>query len=159
MIKPVGYPARWPLTLSVSLLAAMVLLHLTGCSQKTVRVTGVVWRVTGNQMPSPDLPAPMYGGYRTHVYFFAPTHARNARRAGPPGFFQSIGTPSVAKAATDDQGRFRVRLPAGSYSVLIGRDSLFYTNIVDGDGILNPLVISGKGRRRIELKADWDARY
>jgi hypothetical protein len=65
----------------------------------------------------------------------------------------------VAKASTDARGRFRVRLAPGRYSVFIGRDSLFYANILDGEGILNPVVIGRDAKRNIELKADWDARY
>ena len=145
--------------LSILLVAPMSLLQLAGCSQKTVGVSGVVWRVTGNQMPSPDMPMPSYGGFATQVYFFSPTAQRDARRAGTGGFYANIPSMLVARASTDAQGRFRVRLAPGRYSVFIGRDSLFYANILDGDGILNPVVIGREAKRNIELKADWDARY
>lgn len=122
-------------------------------------VSGVVWRVSGNQMPSPDMPTPSYGGYATVVYFFSPTPQRDARRAGPDGFYANIPSPLAAEASTDARGRFRVRLAPGRYSVFIGRDSLYYASILDGEGVLNPVVIGPDGKRHIELKADWDARY
>lgn len=159
MYKPGRHSTRWLRSLSALLTAVLLLLHLAGCSQKTVRVSGVVWRITGNQMPSPDMPTPSYGGYATQVYFFSPTALRDARRAGPGGFYAIIPSPLLAKASTDAKGRFRIRLAPGRYSVFIGRDSLFYANILDGEGVLNPVDIGRAGKQYIELKADWDARY
>jgi hypothetical protein len=159
MSKPGRLSARWIQSLSVLMIATMSLLQLAGCSRKTVRVSGVVWRVTGNQMPSPDMPTPSYGGYATQVFFFSPTNLRDARRVGQQGFYAYIPSSLAAKASTDAEGRFRVRLTPGRYSVFIGKDSLFYANILDGEGYLNPVLIGRDGKRRIELKADWDARY
>lgn len=159
MSKHGRHSARWFLSLSAPMIAAVILLQLAGCSQKTVSVSGVVWRITGNQMPSPDMPTPSYGGYATQIFFFSPTNLREARRAGSGGFFANIPSTLVAKASTDAQGRFRIRLAPGRYSVFIGKDSLLYANILDGEGFLNPVVIGRGGKHRIELKADWDARY
>lgn len=159
MSKPGRLSARWIQSLSALMIAALSLFLIAGCSRKTVRVSGVVWRVTGNQMPSPDMPTPSYGGYATQVYFYSPTNQRDVRRAGRQGFYAYIPSSLVAKASTDAAGRFRVRLTPGRYSVFIGKDSLFYANILDGEGFLHPLVIARDGKRHIELKADWDARY
>lgn len=141
------------------LLSCIALFLLPACAQKTIRLTGVVWRVEGNQMPSPDMPEASYAGYATQVYFFAPTARKDARRAGPGGFYTNIPSPLIAKTETDAKGRFRIRLAPGRYSVFIGKDSLYYANILDGDGFLNPIVVAKDGKRGIELKADWDARY
>lgn len=141
------------------LLAGCLLLLLPGCAQRTVRVTGTVIRVSGNQMPSPDLPDPDYGGYATVVHFYLPATRLDARPTGPTGFFNRVGTPLAARVATDDKGRFRLRLAPGRYSVFIAKDSLLYANIFDGAGILNPVDITPKGRTTLRLKADWDARY
>jgi hypothetical protein len=154
--SPATIPSRW---LPAILMSCITLTLLSGCSPKTIRLTGVVWRVSGNQMPSPDMPTPSFAGYATRVYFFAPTRLKDARRAGPGGFYSNIPSPLVAQATTDAKGRFRIRLAPGRYSMFIGKDSLYYANIFDGDGFLNPVVIARDGKRRIELKADWDARY
>jgi len=156
----IGYP---PLRLKAppgwSLLAGCLLFLLPGCAQRTVRVTGTVIRVAGNQMPSPDLPDPDYGGYATAVLFYRPATRQDAHRAGPAGFFDRVGTPLAARVATDGQGRFRLRIAPGRYSVFIAKDSLLYANVFDGEGILNPVDVAPRGRTTLRLKADWDARY
>lgn len=134
-------------------------LFFSGCSIRQILLVGHISRVTGNQMPSPDLPPLSYAGYPTNVYFFKPISPQDARRMSVPGFFDRIGQPLVARVATDERGLFRLRLPPGRYSVLIGKDSLFYTNIIDGDGFLNPIVVASGRRMRLELKADWGANY
>lgn len=146
-------PSGW------SLLAGCLLFLLPGCAQRNVRVTGTVIRLAGNQMPSPDQPDPGHGGFATEVRFHLPASRQDARRAGPAGFYHHIATPLAARVATDAQGRFRLRIAPGRYSVFIAKDSLLYANIFDGEGVLNPVDIAPGRRTTLRLKADWDARY
>lgn len=134
-------------------------LSVVGCSRDSVKVTGNVIRVRGNQMPSPDLPNPAYPGFRTTVFFFEPALQSNARKAGMDGVFYDVGTRLAGKADTDAQGNFSLRLKPGRYSVLIGRDTLFYANIIDGQGYLHPVEVRKGEPNRIGLRADWDAKY
>lgn len=135
------------------------LMGITGCSRDTVRLTGEVVRVRGNQMPSPDLPPPVHPGYSTTLYFFEPFSADKAVGTREAGVYSEIRSPLKAKVSTDEKGNFAIRLPAGVYSVLIARDSLYYTNIRDGKGILNPVEVRKGTANRIRLQADWDAVY
>jgi hypothetical protein len=135
------------------------LMGLTGCSRDTVRLTGEVVRVRGNQMPSPDLPPPIHPGYSTTLYFFEPFRAEKAVATRETGVYSEIRSPLKAKVSTDEKGNFSLRLPPGRYSVLIARDSLYYTNIQDGQGFLNPVEIRKGSSNRIRLQADWDAVY
>lgn len=135
------------------------ILGLFGCSRDTVRVTGEVVRVRGNQMPSPDVPPPVYPGYRTTLYFFEPFKADRAVATTEAGVYRGIRSELKAKVSTGDDGTFSLRLPAGRYSVLIGRDTLYYTNIRDGEGFLNPVEVRKGAPLRLRLQADWDAVY
>jgi hypothetical protein len=135
------------------------LVGITGCSRDTVRLTGEVVRVRGNQMPSPDVPPPVYPGYRTTLYFFEPFGSDKAVATREVGVYSEIRSPLKAKVSTDEKGYFSIRLPAGRYSVLIGRDSLYYTNIQDGKGVLNPVEVRKGAANPIRLQADWDAVY
>lgn len=110
-------------------------------------------------MPSPDLPKPEYPGFRTTIFFFEPALQSNAKTAGMGGVFYDVGTRLAAKAETDAQGNFSLRLKPGRYSVLIGKDTLFYANIIDGQGYLNPVEVRKGEPNRIGLRADWDAKY
>lgn len=143
----------------ISALLIFTILHVLGCSMDSVKVTGNVIRVRGNQMPSPDLPKPEYPGFRTTVFFFEPALQTNAKKAGMDGVFYDVGTRLAGKAETDAQGDFSLRLKPGRYSVLIGKDTLFYANIIDGQGYLHPVEVKKGERNRIGLRADWDAKY
>jgi len=135
------------------------LLFATGCARDTVRVTGEVLRIRGNQMPSPDLPDPVYPGFSTKIYFYQPVFSSGARPVGQGGMYSRINGQLVATAASNDQGKFKIRLKPGRYSVLIGNDSLYYANIRDGSGVLNPVEIPGGKSFHLRLRADWDATY
>lgn len=140
-------------------LAVGYLLLAVSCARDTVRVTGEVWRIRGNQMPSPDLPDPTYPGYKTTIYFFQPVHAAAAKPVGGGGMYSQINGQLAATAASNDKGLFRLRLTPGKYSVIIGNDSLYYSNIRDGSGVLNPVEIPKKKSFHLQLRADWDASY
>jgi|688.fasta_scaffold419477_2 hypothetical protein len=130
-----------------------------GCSRDSVRVSGVVHRISGNQMPSPDLPPSVPRGYRTTVYFFEPAQRSQAKQADRDGIFFAIGTRLAGKVETKDNGEFLIRLKPGRYSVLIGKDTLYYGNISDGKGFINPVEVKAGEKNRLELRADWDASY
>ena len=140
-------------------LAVGCLLMAVGCARDTVRVTGEVWRIRGNQMPSPDLPDPVYPGYKTTIYFYQPVSAVAASPVGSGGMFRQINGQLEGTAASDDKGLFRIRLKPGRYSVFIGHDSLYYANIRDGSGVLHPVEIPRGRSYHLRLRADWDATY
>jgi hypothetical protein len=135
------------------------LVIVTGCARDTVRVTGVVLRIRGNQMPSPDLPDPVYPGFKTTIYFYQPLTAASARPVGQWGMFSIVNGQLAGTAASNDQGTFKIRLKPGRYSVLIGNDGLYYANIRDGSGVLNPVEIPKGKSLQLRLRADWDATY
>ena len=143
--------ARW--------LAFGWLVMASGCARDTVRVTGEVLRIRGNQMPSPDLPDPVYPGVKTKIYFFQPVSVAAASPVNQGGMYGRINGTLSGTAASNDQGRFSIRLKPGRYSVLIGNDSFYYSNIRDGAGVLNPVDIPASKKFRLRLRADWDATY
>lgn len=123
-------------------------------------ISGKVVRISGNQMPSPDLPAQEPPGWQTSVFFFPPLKAKDLSSQGKEGLFHKDERIPLAVFRTDKNGFFRARLQPGLYSVLIARDSLsLYTNISDGAGILNPVQVEKGARNRMRLEASWDALY
>ena len=141
---------------------ALLLLPMLGavaCARDTLKLKGTVVRVRGNQMPSPDLPPPTYPGYQTTLYFFEPARVSQAVPVGKAGLYREIGTRLVARTKSDEKGLFSVRLAPGRYSVLIGVDSLFYSNITDGEGYINPVTIRKGDKKTLSFRADWDASY
>ena len=136
-----------------------VIFLITGCKTPGVLIEGKLQRVSGNYMPSPDLPAEAPPGYPGKVYFFEPVLSSQASLTRNPGLYSMNGRKPVAVAVADSSGQFKVRLKPGRYSVLIGRNELFYSNINDLDGTINPFVVVRGKPSPLLLRADWDAVY
>jgi len=132
---------------------------LLGCNPSKVLVKGKLQRVIGNQMPSPDLPSEEASGFVGYVFFFEPTSINAGSPTGEQGVFLMSDKTLVAKTLANKQGQFKVKLKPGKYSVLIGKESQFYSNISNLDGLINPVVVEKKNNKPLVLKADWGAIY
>ncbi|MEY3244942.1 MAG: hypothetical protein RL253_80, partial [Bacteroidota bacterium] len=50
-------------------------------------------------------------------------------------------------------------LKPGKYSVLLGKNGQYYSNISDLEGLINPIEINKSSKKPLVLKADWGAIY
>lgn len=137
----------------------LLLVSLVGCGGAKVQVTGKVKRVMGNQMPSPDVVNEEPAGFSTTVYFFAPTLMNMGMPTGEQGVFLMTDKKLVAQSLAEKDGSFKLKLKPGTYSVLLGKDGQFYSNISSLDGLINPIEIKKSSKKPIVLKADWGAAY
>ena len=137
----------------------LLLFSLVGCGGAKVQFTGKVKRVMGNQMPSPDLLNEEPAGFSTTVYFFAPTLMNMGMPTGEQGVFLMTDKKLVAKSLSEKDGSFTLKLKPGKYSVLLGKDGQFYSNISSLDGLINPIEINKSSKKPIVLMADWGATY
>jgi hypothetical protein len=141
------------------LLTFTLAFFISACSTSGVLLKGKLQRVTGNNMPSPDILREEPPGFAGTIYFFEPTIANQADPAREPGVYRMSGKIPVAMTKADSLGQFQIRLKPGRYSVLIGRDGLYYSNITDLDGSINPFTINRRETKQLVLRADWDAVY
>jgi hypothetical protein len=132
---------------------------LFSCSSSKVLVGGKVQRIMGNQMPSPDLANEEPGGFSTTVYFFEPTLVNMGMPTGEQGVFIMTDKKLVAKVLAEKDGSFKLKLKPGKYSVLLGKDGQYYSNISDLEGLINPIEINKSSKKPLVLKADWGAIY
>ena len=135
-----------------------LLVLLSSCSNMS-HISGNVIKVSGNQMPSPDLSREKPIGFRTFIYFFEPFKMDQFQVEKGIAFSQ-IHAKQLVRVETDKHGYFKLKILPGSYSVLIQKDSNYlYSNIKDGEGFINRLSFSKGQKYTIELKADWNATY
>lgn len=132
---------------------------LFSCSSAKVLVAGKVQRIMGNQMPSPDLAKEEPVGFSTTVYFFEPTLVNMGLPTGEQGVFMMTDKKLVAKVLAEKDGIFKLKLKPGKYSVLLGKDGQYYSNISDLEGLINPIEINKSSKKPLVLKADWGAIY
>jgi hypothetical protein len=137
----------------------LFVLFFISCSLPRVVLKGQLQRVSGNSMPSPDFPPEEPPGFAGTIWFFEPTAVSQADPTREKGVYRMTGKIPLGKAEADSAGQFQIRLKPGRYSVLIGRNGLYYSNITDLDGSINPVTISRKESIILKLRADWDAVY
>ncbi|MFM1794435.1 MAG: hypothetical protein RL642_820 [Bacteroidota bacterium] len=137
----------------------LLVFAMMSCGSSKVLLTGKVQRVAGNQMPSPDLPNEEPAGISTTVYFFEPTLINMGMPSGEPGTYIMGNKKLVAKVLCEKSGVFSLKIKPGKYSVLLGKNGQYYSNISDLNGFINPVEVAKKDNKPLVLRADWDAIY
>jgi hypothetical protein len=126
-----------------------------------VSLCGKVTELKGNHMPDPDAPQTTHEtagtGVQRMVYFFAP--ASTGTGATGTGFFKKVDAIFIKKVKTDTQGNYCIRLPKGSYSVFTKEAEGFYANKTDGEGILNPVLITTAKPANFDLVISHQASF
>jgi hypothetical protein len=123
----------------------------------TQGIEGNLYKVSGNQMP-------MKGGERSkpkplisEVYIYQATTAKQVQGQGT--LYSQINTKLAAKVKTDNNGHYKIALPAGLYSVFVKEGNLYFASESDGTGTLNPAeVVVGKITTR-NITVNHDAAY
>jgi hypothetical protein len=137
----------------------LLMVTILGCGAAKVTVNGKVQRIMGNQMPSPDVKNEEPAGFAATVYFFEPTLMNMGLPTGEQGLFLMTDKKLVAKVLCAKDGSFNLKIKPGKYSVLLGKDGQFYSNISSLEGLINPIDINKKENKALVLRADWGAIY
>ncbi len=94
-------------------------------------IEGYIYRISGNQMPSPNrLPAPPRG-IQTTLFIYEATNIKDVVRKGGSAFYLSISKKLISTILSDRSGHFAIELPAGSYSLFTKVNCLLYANAFD----------------------------
>ena len=122
-------------------------------------IEGRVLLVSGNQMPSPDIPPGPGKGIKTTLYIYELTNLSQVGRLGQSAFYSRVNSKLVKKIVTKDNGYFKVKLAPGQYSIFLMKDTLFYANRFDDKNNIHPVAVSPKKMTKIEVKMDYSAVY
>jgi hypothetical protein len=120
-------------------------------------IKGHVYRVSGNQMPSPDRPAIKPAGIKTTLYIYELTNMNQTQQEG--AFYKTISSKLVKEIQTDEDGSFKVKLKPGRYSLFVKKDNLYYSNIFDSNNNIHPIDVKKGAWTEEDFKADYDAVY
>lgn len=120
-------------------------------------VTGHVYMVKGNQMPSPDRPPSKGLGIKTTLYVYELTNTSQTTQAG--AFYKTISTQLVKEIMTDEKGYFKTKLKPGWYSLFVKKGELLYSNIFDDKNNIHPIEVKKGEWTEEDFKADYDAVY
>ncbi|MBI1342920.1 MAG: carboxypeptidase regulatory-like domain-containing protein [Terrimonas sp.] len=147
------------------IISTAILTLITASSFKAVDfckrqgIKGKVYFVSGNQMPSPDIPTPEPKPIKTSLYIFELTNISQVTGKKGSPFYTSINTRLVKEVRSNSEGRFKVRLDAGEYSVFTKKGDLFYANTFDQfNNIASVKVVPGSFAE-LNVRIDYDAAY
>ena len=148
------------ITIPVLLLLIMTTLNShTFIFCKRQGISGHVYLVKGNQMPSPDIKPTLPPPLQTTVYIYELTNTSQVQQASDPAFYTTINTRLVKEVRTNKKGHFKARLNPGQYSLFIKKDNLYYANIYDIKNNIAPVTVEKKKFTEVTIKADYDAVY
>jgi hypothetical protein len=120
-------------------------------------ITGHVYMVKGNQMPSPDRPPSRPLGAKTTLFIYELTNTSQTTQDG--AFYKTISTKLVKEVLTDENGYFKTKLKPGWYSLFVKKGDLFYSNIFDDKNNIHPIEVKKGEWTEENFKADYDAVY
>lgn len=122
-------------------------------------ITGYVKKITGNQMPSPDIKRPSPKGMKATVYVYEITNISQVAQEGSSPFYSAIHTKLIDTVSSDSSGHFLIGLPEGSYSLFIKVKGKFYANSFDGANNISVALVKKKKLTEIDLLMSDGAVY
>lgn len=134
-------------------------IELSISDESSQGIEGYIYRISGNHMPSPGVKPDKPKGTKTTLYIYPLTNLSQVSRQGNTSFYTSIQTKLVKKIKSDSSGYFKVNLPVGKYSLFVKVDSLYYSNLFDGENNIFPVNVFSNKMTKIEFKMDHDAVY
>lgn len=124
-------------------------------------IYGTVSSMEGNCMPmiypgnNSCTHCPVSRTIRIHAY----TRIQDATpAAGKPGFYIQVNTTLIREIPTDTDGFFQAELPAGQYSIFILENGMLHAASMDGNGGLNPVVVTS-GKQKADLVMRYKASF
>jgi len=138
----------FPICLSIS---AFLPAGIQSCHKQGIK--GNIYQVSGNQMPSPDLPPSKPKGMETTLYIYELTNTSQVIKEGD--FYRTISTSLVEQIESNEDGSFKIKIKPGIYSLFVKKGDLFYSNIFDDKNNIHPVEVK-KGKWTIEdFKVDY----
>ena len=155
-----------PTEMKNNVFRALLFASLLGClaafrpiTNKKQGIEGYLYKVSGNQMPSPDKkPAPPLGIKGT-LYVYELTNVSQAVKKPGSSFYSSVSTKLIKKVQTNNKGYFNIQLAAGRYSVFIKKDSVLYANRFDTQNNITPVEVKAGKMTKVEMRMDYNAVY
>lgn len=142
------------------------ILFCFGCaSQRTNKqhpqgVYGIVTEITGNQMPSPDLPKTNTQGQAlaATIHFYAPI-ATTDLQLNEHGLYKPLySLQPIATCLADQSGKFRQALPVGKYSLIVVLKDGWFAHQSDGSTI-QPIQIDSSKWTEKNIQVNYRAAY
>ena len=120
-------------------------------------IKGTVEWISGDQMPGPDKPESPVMGIQREIWIYEPVFYTNTNVDGV--FFFEIPTRLVKKVTSKSNGRFKVKLPPGEYSIFVMEEKGLFANSFDSQNRINCVKVTHGKMTEISIRVDYEAVY
>lgn len=120
-------------------------------------ITGSVVVVEGNQMPGPGQKRPEAKPARRNVVVYALTNQQETTLRD--GLFSDLKTERIAKTRSKRNGRFRISLPPGRYSIFVEEADGLYANVWDAEMNIHPVTVTAKTFSNVKIEITRNASF
>ena len=127
-----------------------------GCERQGIE--GMIVFESGNQMPGPGVQREPAKGVKRELLIYPLLTASELEGEGN-GFYAEPAEPPLKTVSSGEDGRFRVYLPAGEYSLLVREKDKLYANLQDGEGHVFPVEVAPGEMLEVEFKINYAAHY
>ena len=135
------------------------LLFSVGCTSTNLQgIKGQVFWVSGNQMPGPNVSKTPPKGVQREIHIYELTTTKQVELT-TKGFFKNFSTELIMTITTKQDGSFKVKLPAGSYSVFVKESEGLYANLFDENNAINPVHVVSKEYVWLPITVNYQAAY
>lgn len=143
----------------LSLLVFLLGIAATASAQAQQGIRGTVVFKSGNLMPGPGRTPPAGKPVRRELFVYEPTKMAQMKTRAD-GFYEAVQTRLIKRAWSDQQGRFRITLPPGQYSVLVKEpEKGLFANVFDGEMNAFPVEVKAGRFTTVSLEINYAAAY
>lgn len=138
------------------MLVIVILLCLNVQAQQQ-GIRGKISWSEGNQMPGPDQKSGTAKGIKRKILVYEVTTMEQTVQE--EGFFTKVNTKLVKEAKSCKNGRFRIKLAPGTYSVFVQEAKGLWANLFDVKGQINTVQIKAKTWTELNINVNYMAAY
>jgi|GEM_PF-309869 len=118
----------------------------------------VLW-LEGNHMPAIGRRSGITRPVERELLVYKAIPVQKAKASDQPGFYDSVEGAPVASVRSDKEGNYSVILPPGRYSIFIKENGKLWAPMQDGEGILQPVLVSPDSFSSYDLSINYMATY
>lgn len=120
-------------------------------------ITGKVEWVSGNQMPGPGKQYAKPIGIQREIWIYQAVSVIDTKSEGV--FFSEINVELIKKVITRPNGKFKVKLPPGEYSLFIKEGNGLFANQFDSQNRINYVNVQRGKFAEFNIRVDYEAAY
>ena len=120
-------------------------------------IQGEIFWVSGDQMPGPDKTRSAQSGVAREIQIYKSATLKDVEQDGI--FYKSVNTELVATTWSKSDGTFKVKLPAGNYSIFTKEQKGLFANLIDDGGCVSCVIVNPKKFSWVSFTVDYEAAY